>query len=291
MRLDHYLVSQKITSSRSQISRWIHQGNVLVNGRPSKPSYHLKEKDRVDINPPKVKSNILTPEAIPLKVLYEDDDLLVINKPSNLVVHPGAGHQQGTLVHALLAHCRGLSQIGGVERPGIVHRLDKGTSGAMVIAKNDATHIELSRQFTNHLVKKIYWVVVDGKMKNKKGTIQTLIARSPSHRKKFAVTKRGGKKAVTHYQVLKEGEGISLLEVSLETGRTHQIRVHLTNEGHGVVGDPLYGGHAKKCKNIQSDHPLLHSRIIGFTHPAKMKWMEYTAELPDDFKRIYDSFF
>lgn len=294
MRLDQFLFSKKISPSRSQITKWIREGYVLLNGKRVKAAYQVKPNDDFQIVPPKIKPSIFQAEAIPLEILYEDDDLIVINKSSNIVVHPGAGHREGTLVHALLAHCHGLSQIGGVERPGIVHRLDKGTSGVMVVAKNDATHIHLAGQFKNHQIKKIYWALCFGKIKNKEGTLETFITRSPSHRKKYAVSEKQGKKAITHYQVLGENNGLSLVELNLETGRTHQIRVHLNHLGHSVVGDPLYGGHAKKVKQIQNiklrgilekvDHTLLHAHTLEFIHPQKNQTMLYQAKLPNDFK-------
>lgn len=296
MRLDQFLFSKKISPSRSQITKWIREGHILLNGRKVKAAYQVKPDDNIQVIPQQIKPSTLEAEKIPLDILYEDDDLIVINKSPHMVVHPGAGHKEGTLVHALLAHCHGLSQIGGVERPGIVHRLDKGTSGVMVVAKNDATHIHLANQFKNHQIKKIYWALCFGEIKNKSGTISTLITRSSSHRKKFSVSKQHGRKAITHYRILGENNGLSLVELSLETGRTHQIRVHLNHLGHSVVGDPLYGGHAKRVKQIQSiklrgmlekvDHTLLHAYHLEFIHPQKNKTMIYDAPFPDDFREI-----
>ncbi|MBI2341037.1 MAG: RluA family pseudouridine synthase [Deltaproteobacteria bacterium] len=297
-RLDQLLFARRIAPSRSQIARWIREGRVLVNEKPAKASRKIREGDRVCVNPPEARPAKPVPEKIPLDVLFEDSDLIVINKPAFMVVHPGAGHETGTLTNALLAHCKDLSGIGGVMRPGIVHRLDKGTSGAMVIAKNDRTHIALSEQFKKRKVKKIYWAVVYGKMKKPTGTFSGFISRSPSHRKKFSVSETKGKEAVTHYRMLKEGKGLSLLELKLETGRTRQIRVHLTNAGHGVVGDPLYGGHMQRTKQIQNaearnflralDHTLLHARCLAFCHPGTNETMEFEAKLPEDFERAVD---
>ena len=285
-----------MATSRSQIARWIDEGHVLVNGKKTKASYLVKPEDQIEVTPPKIQPSKLTAENIPLDILYEDKDLIVLNKPTSLVVHPGAGHSQGTLVHALLGHCKGLSTIGGVERPGIVHRLDKGTSGVMVVAKNDKTHQALSDQFKNHKVKKIYWALVYGKFKETEGTISNFLTRSPNHRKKFAVSGSRGKKAVTHYQVLKEERGFSLVELTLETGRTHQIRVHLTDAGHSIVGDPLYGGHSSRLRQLQVgelrkflvnlDHTLLHAFKLKFFHPRLKKEMELQAGLPEDFSRM-----
>lgn len=298
LRLDQFLVSRNISPSRSQIARWIREGHVTVNGLSAKASLKLKCGDVIETTPPEPKPAKIKPEEIPLDILYEDDDLVVVNKPASMVVHPGAGHWGGTLTNALLAHCRKLSGIGGVERPGIVHRLDKGTSGVMVIAKNDKTHIGLSEQFKDHRVKKIYWALVYGKMKEKEGKFESLISRSKTHRKKFAVSDHGGKEAITYYRVLKEGEGVSLVEIDLKTGRTHQIRVHFTKAGHSVTGDPLYGGHQKRAGQIKNkkvgsflkslDHTLLHARSLKFYHPVLKREMEWTAPPPDDFEKAIE---
>lgn len=301
LRLDQYLFFKKAAPSRSQIGKWIREGYVLVNDKPARASVKLKKGDTIVVHVPETSPTSLMPEEIALEILFEDADLIVINKKAEMVVHPGAGHRQGTLTNALLAHCKDLSGIGGETRPGIVHRLDKGTSGVIVVAKNDKTHIALCDQFKDRKVKKIYWAVVYGRMKEPSGTFSTFIARHPSHRKKFSVHVSKGKKAVTHYRVLKEGEGVSLLELELETGRTHQIRVHVTSAGHSIVGDPLYGGHARRVKQIQNqkmrhwiqklNRPLLHARALSFVHPGSEKSMAFTAELPEDFKRTIESCF
>lgn len=294
IRLDRFLALQGI-ASRSQIGKWIDSGCVVVNRSPAKGSRKLKAGDLIRVAVPAVHDAELLPENIPLDILFEDDDLLVINKPANMVTHPGAGHRHGTLTNALMAHCGNLSTIGGVKRPGIVHRLDKGTSGVMVIAKNDLTHEDLSEQFQEHKVKKIYHALVYGRMKNKKGAFDTLISRSPVNRKKFAVNAKKGKRAVTHYRVLKEGEGVTLLELEPETGRTHQIRVHLTSAGHSIMGDPLYGSHSRCVKTTADavamnflnslDHQLLHSKTIVFNHPVKNRIMKWSSPLPPDFEK------
>lgn len=296
MRLDQYLISKKMAPSRSQLARWITDGHVTVNGAVSKPSYVVRDTDVIEVKPPEIKPSILVPEEIALDVLYEDADLLVINKSSHMVVHPGAGHRQGTLVHALLNHCRGLSAIGGVERPGIVHRLDKGTSGVMVVAKNDRAHLDLSRQFKEHGIKKIYWAVVYGVPRQKEAAISKKIGRHPKDRKKFAVNTTG-KESHTQYKLLHQSQGLSLLEVQITTGRTHQIRVHLTDAGHSLVGDAVYGGHLRRVKNLNSllkmpvqnlTHPLLHARQLELTHPISGKRLSFEAPLPDDYKMILD---
>ena len=296
LRLDQYLSALKIAPSRSQLSRWIKEGHVFLNGKKAKPAEKLKPGDDIVVFPPEIKAGFVPPENIPLSILYEDEALLVLNKEPGIVVHPGAGHHQGTLVHALLHHCGGLSHIGGVERPGLVHRLDKGTSGAMVVAKTDAAHLGVSRQLKDHQFKKIYWALVYGSFKKEKGTIETYLSRSSSNRKKYSVSSTKGKKAVTHYHVLKEEKGISLVEIQLETGRTHQIRVHMTDGGHSLLGDEIYGSHESRLKQMKDKnlktqlqtvgHPLLHAKILGFEHPIKKKWMEFEAPLPKDFLEV-----
>lgn len=294
MRLDSYLASQN-WGSRSQIAKWIRAGLVKVNGHSAKNSYSVAPSDHIEVSPPKAIESELKPEKLPLEVLYEDKDLIVVNKAPLMVTHPGAGNWEGTLAAALLYHCKDLSGIGGVKRPGIVHRLDKGTSGVMVAAKNDKAHAALSDQFKNHETIKIYWALVFGRMKQEEGTFDSLLARSVENRQKFAVHRSKGKRAITHYKVLKEGEGLSLLEIKLETGRTHQIRVHLTGAGHSIVGDPLYGGQSGRLKSITNEtiktflrglsHTLLHAQTLGFKHPTTGKKMKWTAPLPEDFKK------
>lgn len=296
LRLDSYLVAKKLVPTRSQGMKWIRDGFVLVNSRKVKPAYEVRRGDLIDVQPPPSIPSELIPEKIPLDILYEDSDLLVLNKGPSMVVHPGAGHWQGTITHALLGHCGSLSRIGGVIRPGIVHRLDKGTSGAMVVAKNDKSHLHLSAQFSNRQVKKIYEAVVYGRFGQKSGSLEGAITRSPAERKKFAVGRATGKKAVTHYRVIQEGEGLSLVELNLETGRTHQIRVHLTHEGHSIVGDPLYGGNSRRLKGLREvavrekiaslTHPLLHARLLSFVHPTTEKVVEFEATPPKEFEEV-----
>lgn len=282
-RLDRYLTARDSSVSRSQMVKWIAEGRVTVDGRSVKPSLNLFGGEQIEIRPPEPVDSDLTPENIPLDVLHEDADLILLNKPAHLVVHPAAGHSTGTLTNALLAHSGKLSTIGGVHRPGIVHRLDKGTSGIMVIAKNDQAHRHLQQQFKDHTIKKIYWTVIWGKILPSKGTIKTKIARHATNRKKFAVHATSGKEAVTHYRILDSRNGVSLLEIELETGRTHQIRVHLSHLKHAIVGDPLYGRNRKIDAAIP-DHPLLHARKLELIHPVTKKALKKTAPLPDDFK-------
>lgn len=293
LRLDKFLADAKIAPSRTRAAQWIDEGHVTVNGTPAKASTLIGLGDEIEVIPPPVREANLQAVSMPLDILFEDKHLLALNKPAGLVVHPGAGHGQLTLAHALLAHCGKLSVIGGTNRPGIVHRLDKGTSGVMVVAKNDEAHLHLSSQFKNHQARKIYWAIIYGRPKSLQGTFKSAIGRHPTHRKKFAVVAKGGKESVTHYTVLKQGGGLCLIEINLETGRTHQIRVHLSHAGNGIVGDPVYGNHASKMKNSslkndleKIDHPLLHARSLHIIHPVTNKKLSFTAKPPADFTQI-----
>ncbi|NQU16767.1 MAG: RluA family pseudouridine synthase [Candidatus Saganbacteria bacterium] len=279
LRLDQFLVS-KADLTRSRIKNLIESGNILVNNKLSKPGYKIRPEDNISVSIPEPQKMTLKPEEIPLCILYEDRDIVVINKARGLTVHPGAGRHSGTLVNALLHHCKDLSGIGGVERPGIVHRLDKDTSGVLVVAKNDKAHQNLSKQFKNREVEKTYLALVEGKVKKDVGTICERIGRHTVNRKKMAVVTVEGKmsrEAVTHYKVLKRLERRTLLELKIETGRTHQIRVHLKYIGYPVVGDPLYG---------KGKAQLLHAYKIKFTHPVTGKEMEFEAALPKDMLKL-----
>lgn len=288
-RLDTYLSTKIHTLTRSQIKRLIEEGKVLVNGRPVKPSLPVRggEEIRVFIPPPREIS--LKPEPIPLDILYEDEYLIVVNKPAGMVVHPGAGVYSGTLVNALLYHCKDLSGVGGYLRPGIVHRLDKETSGIMVVAKDDMTHVALSRQFKERKVKKVYLALVWGDMGRGEGVIDLPIGRHPSQRKKMSVRTKKPRHAITRYTVKERLGPFTLLEVRPETGRTHQIRVHLSATGHPVVGDKVYGRgrvstlapHLRKALRSLKGH-CLHAFRIGFYHPGLGKPVEFEAPLPDD---------
>ena len=234
-------------------------------------------------------------EEIPLEVLYEDGDLVVVNKPPGMVVHPGAGTSGGTLVNALLAHCRDLSGIGGTLRPGIVHRIDKDTSGVLVVAKNDRAHQSLSDQFKEHTIKRVYLALVFGSPKGEKGRIESAIGRHPVDRKRMSGKSGRGKHAVTHWQVLGRFAGITLVRLKLETGRTHQIRVHLSETGHPLVGDPVYGGSGRlagisdpQLKGLirALDRQALHAKTLGFIHPTTGKYLEFDTDLPEDMARI-----
>jgi len=279
-RLDRFLADSLPAFSRSQLQRFVRDGFVKVNGKPARPRDLVRGGDAIEWREPAITKIDAEPEAIDLEVLFEDDDLVVINKPAGLVVHPGAGHQTHTLVNALLAHCKNLSGIGGKERPGIVHRLDKETSGALVIAKNDATHRDLAKQFADRTTGKIYLALVAGVPRKSFGTIEAPIARHPVHRKKMSVAQRAGRSARTEYRVLRSSGDASVLECTIHTGRTHQIRVHLHHLGHPVLGDKLYGG--KRAGNLPRQ--MLHAWKLSFRHPRTGKTMSFTAPIPQDFE-------
>jgi 23S rRNA pseudouridine1911/1915/1917 synthase len=278
-RLDAYLSQQGQFPSRAQAQKAISGGLVLVNGEKVKPGYRLRAGDRIRVawRPPA--PLLLEPEEIPLDIVYEDEDLLVVNKPQGLVVHPAPGHPRGTLVNALLHRCRDLAGIGGTLRPGIVHRLDKDTSGLLLVAKNDLAHLDLTGQLKAHAVQRVYLALVHGRPPAA-GTISAPIGRHERQRKKMAVRPGGGKEAITHYRVVEDLDGYALVEATLETGRTHQVRVHLASIGHPVVGDPLYGG---RRSPVPVAGQLLHAYRLSFRHPRTGRPMEFTAPLPPAF--------
>src|SRR2546423_2340422 len=278
-RLDRFLAESLPAFSRSRLQALIRDGIVKVNGKPTRPRAVVRRGDSIDWREPEITKIDAEPEPMDLDILFEDDDLLVINKPAGLVVHPGAGHQQHTLVNALLAHCKNLSGIGGKERPGIVHRLDKETSGALVIAKNDATHRDLARQFAARTMGKIYLALVAGTPRKATGVIDKAIARHPVHRQRMSIARRQGRSAKTAYRVLRSSGDVSLVECTLHSGRTHQIRVHLHDLGHPVLGDKLYGG--KRAVNFPRQ--MLHAWKLSFRHPGTREPMNLTAPIPPDF--------
>ncbi|MGI6038169.1 MAG: RluA family pseudouridine synthase [Limnochordia bacterium] len=282
-RLDVYLTEKLPQLSRSRIGALIKEGAILVNGQSCKAGLALKAGDVISLELPHEEEPSLRPERMPLDIIYEDEDLLVVNKPSGLVVHPGAGNWEGTLVNALLAHCKNLSQMGGTWRPGIVHRLDKDTSGLLMVAKNDAVHRALKGQLQRHLVKREYRALVHGQPPDK-GTIDAPIGRHPVHRMKMAVLPVGqGRQARTHFQVLETFPKYSLLACLLETGRTHQIRVHLAYINHPVVGDPLYG---YRRESLLIEGQALHAAILGFHHPRTGRYLEFAAPLPEKMENL-----
>lgn len=282
-RLDLFVISVIKDLSRMNAKRLIEDGNVQVNSKNSKVSYKVQNGDIIEIHIPEAKQLDLKAQEIPIEVVYEDSDIIVVNKPKGLVVHPANGNWDGTLVNAIMAICKdSLSGIGGEVRPGIVHRLDKDTSGLLIIAKNDKAHINMSNEIKNREVKKVYIALVRGIVAENEATINMPIGRSNKDRKKMAVVKNG-KEAITHFKVIKRFDKYTLLEVKIDTGRTHQIRVHLSEIGHPVVGDEIYSN----GKNEFGVHgQLLHAKSLDFKHPITGKYMHLEAELPEEFKNI-----
>ena len=280
LRLDHFLAKRLQQYSRSRLQQLIRSGFVRLNGASTRPRQIVRTGDKIDVREPPVEQIETRPQRIPLDILFEDEDLIVINKPAGLTVHPGAGQREHTLVNALLSHCTTLSGIGGKERPGIVHRLDKETSGCLVVAKNDLAHRELSRQFADRTVEKIYLALVAGKLPKPAGVIEERIGRHPVHRQRMSVTTKRGRTAKTEYRVVRSNEEASLIECRLHSGRTHQVRVHLHHLGHPVLGDKVYG--ARLVKHFPRQ--MLHAWKLGFRHPRTGEWKQFQASVPDDFK-------
>lgn len=281
IRLDKILASELEELSRTQIQEWISNGHVVVNHKVEKASYKVKIGDCIEIDVPKHVELDVEPEDIPLDIVYEDSDVIVINKPSGMTVHPSSGVMSGTLVNALLYHCKDLSGINGVNRPGIVHRIDKETSGLLMVAKNDKAHKSLSEQLKDHSVTRRYVALVHGSIPHEHGKIDAPIGRDSKDRQKMAVTKQNAKEAVTNFRVLERYKDMCLIECRLETGRTHQIRVHLSYIGYPVYGDPKYG----LRKDDTTYGQYLHAKILGFVHPTTGKYMEFDSELPSYFKQ------
>ena len=290
-RLDVFLRQQFPAVSRGAMQRLIESGHIRVNGHPVKPTHTPRAGESVEVNWPDARPAAAQPEEIPLDILFEDSSLLVLNKPAGLVVHPAAGHEEHTLVNALLHHCQGsLSGIGGVARPGIVHRLDKETSGCLVVAKNDETHLALSRQFAGRTVEKLYDALVIGVLARDAGEIHAAIARHPTHRKRMAVHNDGdGRAAHTSYRVIERFAHATHAEAEIHTGRTHQIRVHFQHLGHPLVGDETYGAKPNirflELTGYTAPRVLLHARKLAFVHPRTGKRLEFEAPLPADFKQ------
>ena len=286
-RIDKVLVEKLLDFTRSGIQKLILDGYVTRDGKALSKSAVVQEGDRVFVGIPEPQHLDTKPENIPLEIAYEDEDLLVVNKPKGMVVHPAAGNYTGTLVNALLWHCGdSLSGINGVIRPGIVHRIDKDTSGLLIVAKNDFSHQKLAEQIKAHTFTRVYEAVVYGNLKNDCGVVDAPIGRDPSDRKRMAVTDKNSRNAVTHYQVIQRYRGFTHIRLRLETGRTHQIRVHMSYLGHPVAGDPVYG----PKKVISSLHgQCLHARTIGFLHPADGRYLEFESELPDYFIKFLRS--
>lgn len=282
IRLDKYLSQCLEEKSRSYIQGIIEKENAIVNGKVKKSNYIVKACDVVAITIPEPEELNLKAEDIPLDILYEDSDIIVVNKKQGMVVHPASGVYSGTLVNALLNHCNDLSGINGILRPGIVHRIDKDTSGVIVIAKNDNSHNILAYQLKEHTMTRVYYALVEGVLKSDKGIIDVALGRHPVEKIKISVVK-DGKNAITHYRVIKRFKANTLVECVLETGRTHQIRVHMAYIGHPLVGDPVYGF---KKQRFNLNGQLLHAKKLGFIHPSVNKYMEFDAPLPDYFQKV-----
>ena len=287
-RLDKFLSAMLPDQSRSYLQKIIKDGNVLVNGEPKKSSYRLEDGDEVTADLPELKSPDIEPENIPLDILYEDDSILMVNKPKGMVVHPSAGHYTGTLVNAVLWHCQGqLSGINGVSRPGIVHRIDKDTTGVLVVCKNDAAHNAVAAQLKEHSITRKYRAILHGVIKEDEGTVDAPIGRHPTERKKMASGVKNGKRAVTHYRVLERFQGYTYVECQLETGRTHQIRVHMASIHHPLLGDTVYGS-AKDSHHLEGQ--TLHAMVLGLIHPVTGEYLEVEAPLPEYFENLLKKF-
>lgn len=283
-RIDKYLRTLMPDFSRSYIQKMIADGHVLADGRSLKANYKIKPGDHLTVTVPDPVIPAIEPEDIPLDILYEDDDILIVNKPRGMVVHPAPGHYTGTLVNAVMYHCRdNLSTINGVMRPGIVHRIDKDTSGVLVVCKNDKAHRKIADQLSVHSITRKYRAIVYNNIKEENGTVDAPIGRMPNDRKKMGINYTGGRPAVTHYRVLERFGRYTYIECQLETGRTHQIRVHMTSIGHPLLGDTVYGP-AKDPFHLNGQ--ALHAMVLGFIHPSTGEYVEFQAPLPEYFRKL-----
>lgn len=288
IRLDKFLSAQMPELTRSYLQKLLKEGQITVDGACQKSSYKLKAGQKVLVDIPPAEQISVSAEEIPLDILYEDEDLLIVNKPKGMVVHPSAGHMTGTLVNAVMYHCKdSLSGINGEIRPGIVHRIDKDTTGSLIVCKNDASHLRIAEQIKEHSVKRVYRGIVSGRLKETEGRVEGNIGRHPTERKKMAVVIKGGKTAVTHYRVLKQWRNAAYLEFCLETGRTHQIRAHMASIGHPLLGDTVYGN-AKNPYRLEGQ--ALHAMTIGFLHPKTGEYLEVSAPLPEYFETLIKKF-
>ena len=284
-RLDKFLSIIYPEFSRAFFQKLIKSKQVSVNETPQKASYCVKIDDIVTVEIPDAVETTIEPENIPLDILYEDDDVLIVNKPKGMVVHPSAGHYSGTLVNAIMYHCKDtLSGINGEIRPGIVHRIDMDTTGSLIVCKNDEAHVNIAQQIKEHSVNRIYVGIVCGYVKEDSGTVEGAIGRHPIERKKMAINEKNGKPAITHYKVLERFKNYTYMQFKLETGRTHQIRVHMASIGHPLLGDTLYSSGRSPFKHLQGQ--CLHAKTIGFIHPKNGEYMEYSAPLPEYFEKL-----
>ena len=284
-RLDKFLSTIYPDFSRAFFQKLIKNQKVWVNDQNQKASFPVHTDDLVKIEIPDAVETTIVPEDIPLDILYEDQDLLIVNKPKGMVVHPSAGHYTGTLVNAIMYHCKdSLSGINGEIRPGIVHRIDMDTTGSLIVCKNDEAHVDIAQQIKEHSVNRIYVGIVCGNVKDDEGTIEGPIGRHPIERKKMAINEKNGKPAITHYKVLERFGNYTYMQFKLETGRTHQIRVHMASIGHPLLGDALYSSNRSTFKNLQGQ--TLHAQTIGFIHPKTGEYMEFSAPFPEYFKKL-----
>ena len=284
-RIDRYLSEQVAEMSRAHLQKLLKDGGVTVNDRPVKSSYKVAEGDKIQLDIPEAVEPEIVPEEMDLDILYEDKDVILINKPKGMVVHPAAGHATGTLVNGLMAHCRGdLSGINGVMRPGIVHRIDMDTTGVLIVCKNDQAHNAIAEQLKVHSITRKYYAIVHGVVKEDEGTVHAPIGRHPTDRKKMSINEKNGKDAVTHYRVLRRFRRFTYIECQLETGRTHQIRVHMASIGHPLLGDHVYG--PAKCPFSGLQGQTLHAGVLGIIHPTTGEYMEFQAPLPEYFETL-----
>ena len=286
VRIDKYLAEQLPDITRSYLQKLLKDGSVQMNGKPVKTSTKTAAGAVIELTIPEPEEPEILPEDIPLDILYEDSDVILINKPKDMVVHPAAGHYTGTLVNALMYHCKGdLSGINGVLRPGIVHRIDKDTTGVLIVCKNDKAHNALAEQLKEHSITRKYRAIVCGNLKEDEGTVDAPLGRHPQDRKKMAIVRTGGKRAVTHYRVLERFGNYTYIECQLETGRTHQIRVHMASLGHPLLGDEVYG---RVKSPFKLEGQTLHAMVLGFIHPTTGEYMEFEAPLPDYFEKLLE---
>lgn len=284
-RIDKYLSECMANLSRSYLQKLIKDEQVTVNGKPVKSNYRLKENDRIEVFIPEAVEPKILPEDLPLDIIYEDSDFLIVNKPKGMVVHPAPGHFSGTLVNGLMYHCKdSLSGINGVLRPGIVHRIDMNTTGLLVVCKNDIAHNDIANQLKVHSITRTYHAIVHGRMKELEGTIDAPIGRHPNNRLKMAINEKNGKNAITHYKVLDTFRDYTYIECRLETGRTHQIRVHMSSIHHPLLGDTIYGG--KEMAGVVGQ--VLHAKTLGFIHPTTKEYVEFDSQLPEYFQSLLE---
>lgn len=287
VRLDVFLADSGLELSRSQAQRLVEEGMVRVSGMPRKSNYRLRPGDVVEVSVPAPEPVKAVPEDIPVEIIYEDEHIVVVNKRAGMVVHPASGNYTGTLVNALLFHCGSLSSLGGELRPGVVHRIDKDTSGVIVLAKDDASHAALAKLFKAHVLSREYVAVALGDLRDDEGTVTVSIGRHVTERKKMSPITLKGRQAITHYSVLERFGAATFIALRLKTGRTHQIRVHMAHIGHPLAGDRVYGGAgATKVLGMKAGRQMLHARLLGFEHPITGEYMEFTAEPPEDMQRL-----